>query len=298
MEHLQTPNNQPVKNRAESTFESFENAKKRLAKGVMSNASLILGICIIIVAVTVLVTDIKLTSFADPAAIGLTFFVIFFASYLMYINTSGAGSRAGLETEVYAKSQKRHEELRQEIISRKAIGKLPEFCRNYVDNELKNTRMDILARVGMEYDLFEKEYLGMTKMDIMKSDLSEYERSAVIKANSIEPIKLNSDMIFQSNNGNQNRSPLGVRPVLVKIFNYSTRLLQSFSFAAIPTIVVLQMMGDFSFTAFSTAMLKIFPIIAHAFYGYEFGYKYITVHVVNFMNAQSDIMQEFLHSID
>ena len=297
MEHLKTPN-QPSKNRAESSFESFENVKRKLARGVMSNASLILGICIIIVAVAVLVADIKLTSFIDSAALGLTFAVIFLASYVMYINTSGAGSRAGLETDVYAKSKQRHEDLRQEIISRKAIGKLPEFCRAYVDNELKNTRMDILARVGMEYDLFAENYLGLTKDDVLKTDLTEYERNAVVAANAVKPITLNSDMIFQSNNGRKNRSPLGARPILVKVFNYAVRFVQSLAFAAIPTIVVLEMMGGFSWEAVATAMFKIFPIIAHAFYGYEFGYKYITVHVVDFMNAQSDIMQEFLHSIE
>lgn len=298
MEHLNAPDMKPEKNRSEISFESFESAKKKLARGVINNASVILGLFIIFVAITVLVTDIKLTSFVDIAAVSLTFFVIFCASYLMYINTSGAGSRAGVETDVYKASKARHDRLRNEIIEKKAIGKLPKFCREYVSTELKNARLDILAKVGIEYDEYEEKYLGKTKKEIAQYDLSDFEREAIIAANNVSPIKLSADMIFQSNNGRRNRNPLGTRPISVKTFNYITRFFKSFAFAAIPTIVVLEMIGDFSWNAFATALLKISPIVAHAFYGYEFGYKYITVHVVDYMDSQSDIMQEFVHSIE
>lgn len=297
MEYLKTPN-QPSKNRAESTFESFESAKKKLARGVISNASLIVGLFILIVAITVLTTDITLTSFVNIASVSLMCCVIFFAAYAMYINTSGAGSRDGLETDVYIKAKSRHEELRQQIIAKKAIGKLPEFCRAYVDNELKNTRMDILARVGIEYEVYEEEYLGKEKKEILKSDLSELEQNAVIVANNVEPIELNADMVFQANNGKRRRSPLGAKPIEVKVKSYITRFLETFAFSAIPAIVVLEVASDFSWATFASVLLKLFPIVAHAFYGYEFGFKYITVYVVDFMNAQSDIMQEFLHSLD
>lgn len=298
MDPLQFEDNSTSKSRAENSFESFENAKKRLARGAINNASIIVGIFIIIVAITVLTTDIKLTSFVNVAAISLMCFVIFFAAYAMYINTAGAGSRAGLDTSVYKAAKARHDKLREEIIEKKAIGKLPDFCRKYVDDELVNARKDILTRVGIDYKIYEEKYLGQSKKKIKKeASLSDLERAAIIDANNVMPIELNADMVFKSQSGRRSRNPLGANPRDIKARNYVSRFLQTFAFSIIPAIIVLEVSSSFTWASFAAVLLKIFPIVAHAFYGYEFGYKYITVYVVDFMNSQSDIMQDFLHNL-
>lgn len=270
-------------------------AKRTASRALKSKLNLIMGMFIVLVVVVILTTDLQLTSILDIAAIGLMLFVLAFGSYLMYINSSSAGSKNGLETDLYKKAKERHNELRQKIIDAKLQGKLPEFCSDYVREELKNTRESILTSVGMSYESYEDKWLGEDKKTVSEDDsLSEQEKKIIIAANSVEPIALTADMIFKSDRRSEDRSPLGVNPHKAKLVNYTFKLVQIFAISAVPSVVVLEVSGGFSWAKFASMLLKLLPMVSNAFLGYEFGFKNIVVDTVNYLNDQSDLMCQFL----
>ena len=86
-------------------------------------------------------------------------------------------------------------------------------------------------------------------------------------------------------------------PEALRTKTYITRFVESLAFSVIPAIVVLEVSKGFSWASVAAILFKISPILTHAFYGYESGYKLITVTTVEFLDSQSDLMQEFLHTL-
>lgn len=279
----------------EKPIVTYERVRKKTVGVIKNRINLIMGLFIIISVIIILTTDLKLTSVLDLAEIGLTVFVIVFGSYLMYINSAGAGIKGGTETPAYKEAKKRHEELRAEIITKKLLGKLPEFCLEYVTEELKNTRESILNAAGMSYEAFEAEWLGKDKKTVLESKiLTDAQKKAVVSANNVKPITLTSDMIFKSNRLRESRNPLGVNPQKAKTLNYIFKFLQVMAFSVVPAIIVMEVSGGFTWASLAQILIKILPMVSNAFLGYEYGWKNITIDTVNFLNDQSDLMCDFL----
>ena len=111
---------------------------------------------IIFVAIVVSTTDITVMTAFDWTVLGLAFFVFMFCAYAMYINGSGNGIRAGRKSETYLSAKKLYDDLKNEIIEKKMQGRLPEFCRYYVEEELRNTRNSILTEVGVDFSVYQE----------------------------------------------------------------------------------------------------------------------------------------------
>ena len=54
----------------------------------------------------------------------------------------------------------RYEGLKSRIIAQGLQGKLPEFCTDYINDELISTRTSILANVGITYETYADKYIG------------------------------------------------------------------------------------------------------------------------------------------
>ena len=283
----------------EKPFATYERVRKKTVGALKSRLNLIMGMFIVISVIIILTTDLKLTSAFDAAAIGLTLFVIAFGSYLMYVNSASAGAKGGSETSAYRQAIKRHAELRDEIISKKLLGRLSQFCVEYIAEELKNTRVSILISAGFSYEGYEAEWLGKGKETVLADEkLTDAHKKAIISANNVKPITLTSDMIFKSNRVQGTRSPLSVNPQKAKTINYSVKLVQILALSAIPSIIVMEVSGGFTWASLAQILIKILPMVSNAFLGYEYGWKNITVDTVNYLTDQSDLMCEFLTSCE
>ena len=69
---------------------------------------------------------------------------------------SGNGIRRGTEKRTYLSAKKLYDDLKDEIIEKKMQGRLPEFCRYYVEEELRNTRNSILTEVGIDFSVYQE----------------------------------------------------------------------------------------------------------------------------------------------
>ncbi len=265
--------------------------KKKIMRGVLNNTGIFIGIFIIFVVIVVFTTDIKLTSIFDWTALGLSFFILVFCAFSMYVSFSDSGIKAGRESETYLTAKQTYDDLKKEIIDRKMQGRLPEFCRNYIEEELRSARNTILTDVGLDFSDYQAHYVGKD-MAVLEQDkrLSKTQIEAIISANKIKPIKLTPEMILKRGRGSAQRRPLGVQPEKKRGVDYGVKFFKTCVTSVLLAVIGLDVVVSPSWAMFAACLLKLFPVVLNGFMGYKSGYENIVVDTVNYMVDQSDLM--------
>lgn len=277
-----------------NVVEGMNNTKRKIAKGFLNNSGIFVGVFLVFVVIVVFTTDIQLSSFADWAKLGLAFFVLLFCSYSMYINFSDTGMRAGKESEAYKKTLGEYDGIKKEIISDKQQGRLLEFCRHFIIDELQNTRHAIIADVGLDFKLYTEKYVGMSKRALRQvTELTEPQRKAIIRANKVKPIKLTPEMIFKRGRGAGRRVPLGTNPHTKKGIAFGVKFVKISVTTLLTSIIVLDVVVNPTWATFAACCLKLMPVILNGFTGYKMGYENIVYDTVNYMSDQIDLIHQF-----
>ncbi len=273
--------------------------KKKIMRGVLNNTGIFIGIFIIFVVIVVFTTDIKLTSIFDWTALGLSFFILVFCAFSMYVSFSDSGIKAGRESETYLTAKQTYDDLKKEIIDRKMQGRLPEFCRNYIEEELRNTRNTILTEVGIDFADYQAHYVGKD-MAALEQDkrLSKTQIEAIISANKIKPIKLTPEMILKRGRGSAQRRPLDVQPEKKRGVDYGVKFFKTCVTSVLLAVIGLDVVVSPSWAMFAACLLKLFPVVLNGFMGYKSGYENIVVDTVNYMVDQSDLMRQLIHYVE
>ena len=271
--------------------------KTQVKKRLTNNVGIFIGVFLVFVVIIIVTTDVHLTSFDQVAALLLEFFTLLFCSYSMHVNCSDSGMRAGLASKTYIEAELSFNSLKKKITDLKLQSLLPSFCRNYVDEELKNTRLDILAVVGISYDKYQNSYMSLDDEGIDSlADLSKPQRDAIKRANKTTPIKLTPEMIMKKGGyARDRRSPLSVRPSTKKKIMMLLKLFTSALVAFLMILVEIKTSNDSVWIIFSNCILKLCTVVMSGFTGYKFGFENIVFDTVDYINDQADLMRQFLN---
>ena len=273
--------------------------KKKIVRGVMNYFGTAIGTFIVFVAIVVLTTDITVMTAFDWTVLGLSFFVFLFCAYAMYVNGIGNGIRAGRESETYLSAKKQYDDLKSSIITRKMQGRLPEFCRYYIEEELRNTRNNLLTEVGIDFSVYQERYVGKDRAALEEiTILSKSQIEAIVSANNIKPIKLTPEMILKRGRGSIHRNPLGIEPSKKRRIGYAWKFISTFAVAVLMVGITLQPKSDLTWGTFAECILKLFPIVLNGFTGYKNGYENIVFDTVNYMDDQTDLMEQAMQYFD
>lgn len=280
-------------------IDKFNSAQRRFTRSVLNNAAWFIGFFLVFIVVVVFTTDISLSSGLGLAQFGLTFFILLFCAYSMYANFYSSGVRTGRTTDIFNAAYNGYEKLKKAVIDGKMQGRLTEFCRYYVDEELKNARTTILTEVGIEYSVYQKKYCGKDKAALKKDPaLSKVQVDAIIKANKTKPIKLTPEMIMKRGRGSGSRNPLGVKPETKRAWAFGTKFFTTCLTSIITGIIMLDVIMNPTWATFAACCLKLLPIVLNGFLGYKAGYDNITIATVNYMGDQADLLQRAIHYIE
>lgn len=275
------------------TIVDLDNTKRQFQKAFLGNAGIVVGVFLAFVAALTTLTDIRITSFGDVVNLGMRYFVLLFVTYQMYVNTSDSGMRRGLQTEEYVSSQKRYNELKTKVISMGLQNRLPRFCAEYIKRELENTRAVIVAAIGMTYDeLVPYLTLDPEKVDEDKA-LSKIQKKIIKKAMLVRPIRLTPDMIMNQGSSGK-RSPLGITPKQKKTIAFGWKLGTSAITALFIVSLAFEVIVDPSAENIMYMLVSCVPIVLNGFSGFKFGYENILFDTVNYTDAQSTVIKEFL----
>jgi hypothetical protein len=278
------------------TIIELDDTKKQFRKAFLGNAGIIVGVFLAFVAAVTTLTDIKITSFGDVANLGMRYFILLFVTYQMYVNTADSGSRRGLLTDVYRDCQAKYNELKGKIISVGVQNLLPNFCTEYIKRELENTRTVIVATIGMSHADLEP-YLTKSEKEIDEDNsLSKVQKKIIKKAVKVKPIKLTPDMIMQQGSHGK-RSPLGITPKQKKQIAFGGKLVTTAITAGFVVSLAFEVILNPTPSNVMYMLVSCVPIVLNGFTGYKFGYENIVFDTVNYTDAQSSVIEEFLQEV-
>ncbi len=291
-------NDKPPQNLGQA-IERVNNTKKKTLKNLLNNAGIIVGFFIVFVVIVVFTTDIKLTGALQWTELSLTFFILLFCSYSMYVNYANNGIRAGKNSETYTKSLSDYDAIKKTIVDNKYQTRITEFCRYYTKEELKNTRTAILSEVGVDFEVYTKQYIGKDKK-LLESDkiLSKNQIDAIIHANNVRPIKLSPEMILKCGRGNSRRNPLGIKPETKKKIHFGTKFTTTAITSFVTGIIALDIIINPTWATFAACCLKVLLVVLNGFMGYKMGYENIVADTVEYMNDQTDLMNQLIQYIE
>lgn len=280
-------------------IEQAAKKRRRVLRSALNYAGTAVGCFIIFVAIVVSTTDITIMTVWDWASLGLSFFVFIFCSYAMYINGSGSGINAGRRSDTYNAAKQTYDDLKKEIIDKKLQGRMPEFCRFYIEDELRNTRNSLLIEVGIDFAVYQERYVGKDKATLEQNEfLSKMQIEAIVAANKVNPIRLTPEMIMKRGRGQSSRKPLGQEPDKKRRIGYVIKFIFICGVSILIAVLSLAPKADLTWATFVECVLKLFPVVLNGFLGYKSGYENIVIDTVNYMNDQVDLMRQLIHYVE
>lgn len=277
----------------------LESAKKKITKTFMNNLGFFMGAFLIFAVIVIMTTDIRIVSLADITSLGLDFFLLLFCSYSMYVCCADSGTKAGLSTTIYTETMEKYEVMKKSILESQMQTRMSEFCNHYIADELKNTKMAVLAPVGFSYEEYLEKYslLDNPAVDAMTC-LSASQKKAVKKANKVKPVRLSPEMILRKDRNSHTRSPLDRNPSMKKSITFGTEFIRIGILSVFMSMIALDVIVEPSWIIFASVCLKLVSVIVNGFGGYSTGYDNIVVDTVNYVNGQIDLMQQAIQYIE
>ena len=268
--------------------------KQVLAKTVLNNMSIVIGVFLLFVLIVVMTTDIRTITFQDVASYGVDFFVLLFFTYSFYLSCNDSGMKKGESSSSYSEAKKSYEKTRTAVVEQGIRPKLDAFCRDFVENELKRAREEVLLEVGVDYSLYVRDYVGKSEEELASCVLTDSQRKAILAANSMSPIVLSPEMIMKQGRTVRRRKPLGTNPRTKKIFNNIIQFLKITFNSALLGAIAFDVIINPSWALFASVMMKLFGVVFNGFCGYKFGFENVVVDTVNYINDQKDLLDQFL----
>jgi hypothetical protein len=275
----------------ESSILTENSEKKKLLRTLLNNVGIVSGGLILCVVIAVVTTDVQIKSLRDLADLGVDFFILMFLSYSMYVNCSDSGMRAGLMSSAYCNAFTSYNAIKKDVVDRNIHIRLGEFCRHWIDVELKQSRTSAMAVVGISYEEYMEKYVGMDrqKIDGMKN-LSKAQRRAIRRANAIKPVHLTPDMMMKRGRGGRRRAPLGTSPEVKKGLMFGSKFISTLFIMLGMSLLAFEAVQDPTWEVFVTCIVKLVTVAMNGFSGYKFGYENIVIDTVNYMEDQTDLL--------
>ena len=275
-------------------FASIIDGKNKAVKGFVNNKGAFVGIILIFIVILAFTTNINFTATTELIRLSLVVFIFMFCSYSMYVNCADSGTRAGKNTSLYTSTKAEYDAIKKRIVDGNNQIYLGDFCRWYIDNELKHARTDILQSVGIDYEEYQKQWVSADKQTIKKNEnLSEREKDAIISANEIKPVKLTQEMLLKRERGNKRRAPLGVSPKAKRRTKYSIKLVTTVSTSIFTCMLALDVISNPSWATFAELCIKLLFVVLSGFTGYKMGYENVTIDTVDYILDQTDLLVQF-----
>lgn len=276
------------------TLETIASERRRVSQYIFANTRSFLIAFIMFTVIVVMTTDIRLVTISSLTSLGLEFFILLFCSYGMYICCADGGVKNGYATDSYKNAVTRFDELKTKI-QETCLTRMSDFCAHYIAEELKQMRMQHLSTACIPYEVYLDKYAKLGKEDINAlTELTSLQKKAVRKANRIRPIKLTPEMILSRGKNWHYRSALSATPGTMKNVAFTVKIFKMSFISICMPLIALDIIMEPTWIVFAEVCLKLFTVVLNGFDGHKDGYNNITVHTVNYVNAQCGLMQQAL----
>ena len=173
----------------DNEFDDFaQGERKTLSPKFPSAVNLILVIVVVIAAI-VSIGELTLT-LKGAVNITLTVIVLYIVASIVYPNSYMSGIAREKLTNEYISAKAEYDAAVKEIGKSGMLADISEYCLRYSKEELKACRASILLDECIEYDTFEKEYLGVSIKDLRDKKLSPAAIKCIRDANRVKALDI------------------------------------------------------------------------------------------------------------
>lgn len=266
-------------------------------QGVMDGITLTAVAVLLVVVFLVYMTQISLAadfSWKDITTEGALMYACTVSIYLLLRSFS---IRKGRLTPDYKKAAEQIETNNDTIVSKGYAKKTAEYCREWEDEELKNTRTHILADAGIDYKDFVEKYCKYDKEELAKAfpDLTEYQKKIIGLAQKVKRLNYDESYLSVYDKQGKRQSPSG--GMRVKIYNRwkTIQILVTSAVSSFFTVsLASEIIADPSLATVVICLVKVMVIIIFGVWGMVGGYQLSSVREVTEMKAKADEQRRFI----
>lgn len=283
---------------AKNIFEDNAEEKVKPILGEKSTTSMveragyIVAAAILLVVILVMTTDIKFITAQSIADFSVAFFVLMFCSCAMYANMYKNGMIAGERLQAYKDICSEYDSVRESIKSANLNKKLADFCRSYVDNELRSRIEEVLSFADITYDNFLR-YRHMSIAEMRKAGLYKMQILRIRAARRIRPIKLTTSMLYKQGARASRRKMLHTPPAERRRMDNAFKIVTTALSYSVTGFIAFEIFTDPSWKTFCAVAFKLLMVGYTGYSGYMRGYDNIATDTVYYIRDQIDLLNQF-----
>ena len=279
--------------KTEGAFERIGGVGKKAKAAAIENAGFTIAIIIVLVVIAVTMMDIKFVSITEIKDFSMEAFVLLFMGNAMYGNMYHSGGVAAKKLDKYKQVMLRYSALKDEIKEDGFMKRLRAFCKDFVDNELKSCKVEVLEKADVTWAEYQR-YKNLSKKELRRRKLSDVKIKAILAANWIAPIKLDANMLYrEGGTGGFRYSAMGRDPKKQARADKSLNFAKSLFTMGGMCFIGAELFADPSWATACVVVTKVFAVIWSGYRGYIHGYNNIAVTTVNYTEDQIDLLEQY-----
>lgn len=279
----------------ENTFERIKNSKNfaSFIDGITLSA---VGILIIVIGMLYF-TQVGVNTGMSIADVGYECAILYGATVAIYLLLRSFARRKGKSTQGYMAACEKVEKNCARILRENIAYKAIQYCREWEERELENTRSRLLAAVKITIDDFNKLYLKYTVGEIKKmhTELTKTELKAIRAAKRVKVLKFNENYLSVAYGSNRRRSPSQYMTTATMEKLTVVRVVITTAITSVFGVTLaLQLIADFSFATVVMCLVKIMIIAISGVIGMAGGYNMTAVKAVDEMKYKAGEQEAFI----
>lgn len=246
----------------------------RMLDGVTITTILLIFVSVALLYLTNISVDMNM-SWKD---FGYEAGILYIFTVAINLLARSVAKRRGRETKPYEAARKAVNDNEDEIISKGLRGMERDYCRDWEEAELRDSREKVLSSVRLSVDVFESEYIKYSNKELKDKQqelrLTDYQLKVIRKAKRIRRLKFDEKYLSANMKVRRRVSPTGeINTSQYEKLHTLKYLFTAFAGVCVSASLALDVIANPTFGTVVMCVIKIVTILISAVCGMMGGYK-------------------------
>ncbi|MBQ9735763.1 MAG: hypothetical protein IJV96_03150 [Clostridia bacterium] len=261
--------------------------KKPALRGLLSYLGLVVAAATVLIFSALFFTDLSF-SFVSTVNFSLSFFLLLFSSYVIYVSLFETGRAQGEKEERFSTLLSKRTALFEAVSTHGSGASVAAFCRAYSEKETAARRRELLH----EHFLDEEALTAIRAKE--KRERTRREARALRALDGMKAITLSPRALLAERPAAAFHAPLSLSPDKQRHRRTLSFLLPLALFAALSVSVACEVLLNPSPDAIVGYLLKLFTLLQSGVKGFRAGYFHATEDKAEFLSEQCALLEEYL----
>ena len=246
----------------------------RMLDGVTITTILLIFVSVALLYLTNISVDMNM-SWKD---FGYEAVILYIFTVAINLLARSVAKRRGRETKPYEAARKAVNDNEDEIISKGLRGMERDYCRDWEEAELRDSREKVLSSVRLSVDVFESEYIKYSNKELKDKQqelrLTDYQLKVIRKAKRIRRLKFDEKYLSANMKVGRRVSPTEeINTSQYEKLHTLKYLFTAFAGVCVSASLALDVIANPTFGTVVMCVIKIVTILISAVCGMMGGYK-------------------------